>query len=217
MLDVVPAKSDQSLKTFITRLKPIAAGAPDAADAASPKTSEPSDKCYIVQDWFFCLRRFEDRNLKQNFLEIWVGTGGRYWGYLRLNPYSHDDEGKNRKVWEISHAFAYTAVRGQGINRLYIELALALAQTNEADLLVANPRHVSMLIGLTDYGFRIKGGAGSAQSIKRIIRQGRGWYGKNTSARRLLYAQELRSFMQDGSMMMEKDLAKERFWKFKLF
>jgi hypothetical protein len=217
VLDVVPARTDAGLKTFVSRLKPITAGVPDAEEMLRPQLDDLTAKCYLVQDWFFCLRRFEDRNIKQNFLEVWPGTGGRYWGYLRLNPNAYDDEGKGRKIWEISHAFSYTKVRGQGINRLYIELSLALARANRADLIVANPRHVSMLVGLTDYGFRIKGGSGSAQSIKRIIRQGRNWYGKNTNARRLYYGQELRSFMQDGSMMMEKDLARERFWTLKLF
>ena len=208
-LDLVPVRSDVNLKAFINRLPPISAGVPSLDD--------PTTKCYVVRSWFFCLRRYEEVNLKQNFLEFWIGTDGKFWGYLRLNPYFYDDEGRYRKIWEITHAFAYTHVRGQGINELYVSLALALARANNADLLVANPRHVSMLITLTDKGFKISGAGGSHQSIKRIIRQGRAWYGADHSARRMYYAQEMRSFMQDGSLMMEKDLAKERFWRMNLF
>jgi GNAT superfamily N-acetyltransferase len=204
-LTVVPAKSDQSLKVFISRQRPIAAGVPDAADIAR--------NSYRVLDWCFSLRRYDEQSLNQHFLEIWVCDGKSFWGYVRLNPYFYDDEGKNRKVWEITHAFAYTKFRGRGINRLYVALALELARTNMADLLIVNPRHVAMLITLTDLGFKIKGGGGSQQSVKRIIRQGRAWYRKDANARRLYYAQELRSFMTDGSLMMEKDLADERFWK----
>jgi GNAT superfamily N-acetyltransferase len=208
VLDMIPAKSDKALKQFIADLSPISAGVPEPND--------PANKCYIVQDWFYCLRKYEETSLKQNFLEFWIGTGGRHWGYLRLNPYFYDDEGKNRKVWELTHAFAYPQVRGQGINRLYVALALALARANQADLLVANPRHVSMLITLSDNNFKIKGGGGSAVSIKRIIKQGRTWYRSDANARRLYYAEEMRLLMQDGSLMMEKNLAHERFWQFRL-
>jgi hypothetical protein len=209
VLDVVPARKDLNLRQFIGRLPPISTGAPDP--------QSPDTKCYTVHDWFFCLRKYEETSLRQNFLEIWLGNGGHFWGHLRLNPYFYDDEDKGRKIWEITHAFAYNQVRGQGINLLYVMLALALARANRADLLVANPRHVAMLITLTDFGFKVKGGTGSLQSVKRIVRQGREWYKGNTSARRLYYAQELRAFMQDGSMMMEKNLARERFWQFRLF
>jgi hypothetical protein len=196
VLSIVPAKDDAALKQFITRLQPIAAGAPDVSD--------PGNKCYIVQQWFYCLRRYEEVNLKQNFMEFWPGTGGAYWGYLRLNPYFYDDQGRNRKIWELTHAFCYNSVRGQGINRLYVTLALALARVNHADLLIANPRHVSMLVTLTDMGFRASGGGGSQQSVRRVIKQGRSWYGRDQSARRMYYAEELRSFMTDGSLMMER-------------
>lgn len=208
-LDVVPTKSDAQLKAFIKRLPPISAGI--------PSLDESGIKLYYVRNWFFTLRRYEEINLKQDFLEFWIGADGRFWGYLRLNPYFYDDLYRNRKIWEITHAFAYTNVRGQGINELYVSLALALARANRADLIVANPRHVSMLITLTDKKFRIAGAGGSQQSIRRIIRQGRAWYRNNTNARRLYYAQELRPFMQDGSLMMEKDLARERFWSLSLF
>jgi GNAT superfamily N-acetyltransferase len=204
-LRIIPAKSDISLKQFITNLRPIAAGVPDADDIAK--------NSYRIGDWFFCLRKYEEHSLKQNFMEFWVGTNGAFWGYLRLNPYFYDDAGRNRKVWEITHAYAHTKYRGQGINRLYAQLALELARVNVADLLIANPRHVSMLVTLTDLGFKVHGEGGNLQSIKRIIKQGRTWYKKDVNARRLYYAQELRSFMTDGSLMMEKDLEHERFWK----
>jgi GNAT superfamily N-acetyltransferase len=205
VLDIVPAKSDLDLKRFITGLRPLGAGVPDAEDIRL--------RSYKVGDWFFSLRRYEERSLKQNYLEFWVGTEGAFWGYLRLNPYFYDDEGRSRKVWELAHAYAHTRFRGQGINRLYAQLALELARTNVADLLVANPRHVSMLVTLADLGFKVKGGSSNLQSMKRIIKQGRTWYRKDVNARRLYYAQELRSFMTDGSLMMEKDLEHERFWK----
>lgn len=205
ILQIVPAKSDEQLKRFIGRLKPISAGKPDAA--------EVTDACYKVENWFFCLRRYEEVSLKENYLEIWVGRNNSYWGYLRLNPYAHDALGRGRKVWEISHAFAYTKVRGQGINRLYAALALALARTNMADLLVANPRHVAMLVTLADLGFSMHNAPGSLQTVKRVIKQGRAWHPQDPNARRLYYAEELRVLMIDGGLMMEKDLAHERFWK----
>jgi GNAT superfamily N-acetyltransferase len=204
-LRLVPAKSDVSLRQFINALRPISAGVPDASDIAKG--------CYKVADWFFCLRKYEEQSLKQNYMEFWVGTGNGFWGYLRLNPYFYDDTGRNRKVWEITHAYAHTKYRGRGINRLYAQLALELARVNVADLLVANPRHVSMLVTLADLGFKVHGEGGNLQSIKRIIKQGRTWYRKDANARRLYYAQELRAFMTDGSLMMEKDLEHERFWK----
>lgn len=203
-LRIIPVKSDLDLKRFINNLRPIAAGVPDEPDIA---------KSYHVGDWFFCLRRYEEQSLKQNYMEFWVGTNSAFWGYLRLNPYFYDDTGRSRKVWEIAHAFCHTKYRGQGINRLYAQLALELARANVADLLVANPRHVSMLVTLTDLGFKVHGEGGNLQSIKRIIKQGRTWYQKDVNARRLYYAQELRSFMTDGSLVMEKDLEHERFWK----
>jgi len=204
-LQIVPVKSDLDLKRFITNLRPISAGVPEVADIAR--------EAHHVGDWFLVLRRYEEQSLKQNFMEFWVGTNNAFWGYLRLNPYFYDDTGRNRKVWEITHAYAHTKYRGRGINRLYAQLALELARANLADLLVANPRHVSMLVTLTDLGFKVHGEGGSLQSIKRIIKQGRAWYRKDTNARRLYYAQELRAFMTDGSLMMEKDLEHERFWK----
>jgi hypothetical protein len=209
VLAMVPARSDAALKQFIAKLPPISAGVPDVLD--------PTTKCYTVRNWFYCLLKFEELSLKQNFLEFWPGTAGRLWGYLRLNPYFYDDQGRNRKIWELAHAFAYTNVRGQGINRLYVTLALALAKANHADLLVANPRHVSMLITLNDMGFRVKGGGGGQQSVKRIIKQGRAWYGADASARRMHYAQELRPFMTDGSLMMEKKLSGGGFLSLSLF
>jgi hypothetical protein len=205
VMDLVPCKSDERLKEFISRLHPISAGTPDV--------NNPVGACYRVEDWFFCLRRYEETSLKLNYLEIWVGRDGAYWGWLRLNPYFYDDQGRNRKVWEITHAFAYPKVRGRGINRLYAALALEMARANMADLLVANPRHVAMLVVLSDMGFSIRGATGTQQSVKRIVKQGRVWNAGDANARRLYYAQEMRSFMADGGMMMEKDLAHERFWK----
>ena len=203
VVEIIPIRDDMALRSFIAKLPPISVGAPDPND--------DKDKRYVVGDWFFTFRRYHEPNLKQNWLEFWPGTAGTYWGYLRLNPYFYDDEGRNRKIWELTHAFAYTKIRGLGINKLYVKLTMKLATLNKADLLVANPRHVSMLVTLTDQKWRVRGTGGSQVTIKRIIKQGREWYGNNPSSRRMYYAEELRSFMTDGSLMMEKTFAMDRF------
>ncbi|MEO0108850.1 MAG: hypothetical protein ABIK62_06750 [candidate division WOR-3 bacterium] len=209
VLEIVPAHDDDLLKRHIDRLAPISTSKPDLAN--------PLDKCYPVGDWFFCLRRFPEPNLQQNFLEIWPGTAGAFWGFLRLNPYFHDDQGRDRKIWELAHAYVSTKYRGLGINALYVALTLELARVNRADLVVANPRHVSMLITLTENGFHIRGTSAGLQAIRRTIRQGRNWYRKDISARRMYYAEELRGIMQDGSLMMEKELKGSKFWELSLF
>lgn len=213
VLETVPTRSDAELKAFIARQPSLSQGVPEY----EKMVSEEDATCHQVLDWFYCLRKFEERNLKQNFLEFWPGTGGRFWGYLRLNPFFYDEQGKGRHIWELTHAFCYTKVRGLGINRLYVTLTTELARANNADLVVANPRHVSMLVTLTNMGWRVAQGAGSMHSIRRIVKQGKTWYGNNPNARRLYYAQELRPFMQDGSMMMEKKIRPRSIWKLKLF
>jgi GNAT superfamily N-acetyltransferase len=205
--ELVPTDDDR-LKQFIDRLIPLAGGAPDLNNSAN--------RCYTVRDWFFCFRRYEEANLNQNLLEFYPGTAGEFWGFLRLNPHAYDDTGKKRKIWELAHALAYPKFRGQGINALYVSVTMALAKANHADLVVADPRHVSMLITLTDWNFKVQG-AGGQQAVKRIIQQGRAMYGKDASARRLFYAQELRSILQDGSVMMEKELKGKSFLDLSLF
>jgi GNAT superfamily N-acetyltransferase len=205
---LVPTDDDR-LRQFIERLVPQTAGTPDL--------NNPANKCYTVRDWFFCFRRYAEPSLNQNFLEIHPGTAGEFWGYLRLNPFSYDDTGRRRRIWELAHAHAHPKFRGQGINALYVALTMALAKANHADLVVANPRHVSMLVTLTDWDFKVQGAGGGQQAVKRIIQQGRAMYRNDVSARRLFYAQELRSVLQDGSVMMEKDLKGKRFLGLSLF
>jgi len=209
VVSLVPTGDNGRLRQFVEKLQPASDSLPDL--------KSPVSRCYLVQKWFFCFRRYDEPNLRQSFLEIHPGTEGEFWGFLRLNPWFYDDEGKNRRIWELTHAFAHPQFRGNGINALYVAVTLALAKANKADYLVANPRHVSMLITLSDNGFRVRGAGGGAQTVKRIIHQGRAMYGKNTSARRLFYAQELRSVIQDGSVMMEKRLSGPGFFDLSLF
>ena len=202
IVEKIPANSSDTLRSYITRL-------PEAKITA-PKPELRFD------DFFISFRRYLDIVTKENLLEIWLGKGPEELiGYVRLDPNWNDGKEEKRKRWEITRAYVRPKYRGNYYSIFMAELGIALARKNKADAIVAYPRHVAMLITLVDYGFRTEAGTYDA-SLHRIVRQGRRWYRKNPSARRLYYAQEFRPFIQDGSFVMEKSLASKgkSFWHF---
>lgn len=202
IVDKVPATTDSSLTNYINRL-------PEA------KITPPKPELHF-DNYFISFRRYLDIVTKENLLEIWLGKDQEELiGYVRLDPSWDDGKDEKRKRWEITRAYVRPKYRGNYYSIFMAELGIALARKNKADAVVAYPRHVAMLITLVDYGFRTEAGTYDA-SLYRIVKQGRRWYRKNPSARRLYYAQEFRPFIQDGSFVMEKSIVSKgkSFWRF---
>lgn len=167
-------------------------------------------------DHWFCIRRYNDILTNENLLEVYVGCSSlspEYLGYDRMDPHWKDAEGRDKHRWELTRAYMRPQFRGRRYSTFMLELVLALARKNKAYSVVAYPRHVAMLVTLLKYGFHTMDGSYD-RTLHRILRQGRAWYGNNTSQRQLYYAQEFRSFIQDGSFIMEKRVSRPTIWEF---
>uniref|UniRef100_A0A7C6AAS2 N-acetyltransferase n=1 Tax=candidate division WOR-3 bacterium TaxID=2052148 RepID=A0A7C6AAS2_UNCW3 len=202
IVNQVPAQTDEALQKYINNL-------PEA------KITPPKPELR-VDEFFVSFRRYVDVVTKEGLLEIWLGMGeNELIGYVRLDPNWTDGKDEKRKRWEITRAYVRPKYRGNYYSIFMCELGINLAKKNKADVIVAYPRHVAMLITLIDYGFRTEAGTYDA-TLHRIVKQGRRWYRKNPSARRLYYAQEFRPFIQDGSFIMEKNLLSKgkSFWHY---
>ncbi|MEO0093486.1 MAG: GNAT family N-acetyltransferase [candidate division WOR-3 bacterium] len=202
IVERVPADSNEALQRYIANLP-----------EAKFKPPEPELK---VDEYFVSFRRYVDVVTKEGLLEIWLGKGQDEWiGYVRLDPNWEDGTNKKKKRWEITRAYVRPKYRGNHYSIFMCELGINLAKKNKAEAIVAYPRHVAMLITLIDYGFKTEAGTYDA-TLHRIVKQGRRWYHKNPSARRLYYAQEFRPFIQDGSFIMEKGLVSKgkKLWHF---
>lgn len=170
----------------------------------------------LVGDHWFSIRRYQDIVANDEILEVYLGcreSGDEYMGYDRIDPRWHDAEGRDEKRWELTRAYMRPKHRGRNYSVFMTELVIALARKNKARSVVAYPRHVAMLCTLLNYGFRTMEG-NYDETLLRILRQGKAWYGGNTAQRRLYYAQEFRPFIQDGSFIMEKRVSGRGFWEY---
>ncbi len=198
----IPAHNNEALRNYIKRL-------PEAK--VKPPVPELKSSGYFIS-----FRSYLDIVTKGSILEIWLGKEpDELLGYVRLDPEWNDGKDEKRKRWEITRAYVRPKYRGNYYSIFMAELGIALAKKNKADAVVAYPRHVAMLITLIDYGFKTEAGTYDV-TLHRIVRQGRHWYRKNASARRLYYAQEFRPFIQDGSFVMEKSIVSKgkSFWRY---
>ncbi len=211
-------------KTVLTWVNKIAAIIPcrTQEEIAQFIKSKPEGKLvtprpeFNVGDHWFSIRRHNDAVTNEDVLEIFIGnreSGDEYMGYDRIDPRWRDAEGRDRKRWELSRAYMHPKYRGQNYSLFMAEMVMALARKNHARSVVAFPRHVAMLVTLLNYGFRTMEGNYDA-TLHRILRDGKRWYGTNTSQRRLYYAQEFRPFIQDGSFIMEKPVAGPGLWDY---
>jgi hypothetical protein len=147
-------------------------------------------------------------------LEVFIGnreSGDEYMGYDRIDPRWIDAEGRDMKRWELNRAYMRPKYRGLNYSLFMADMVMALARKNRARSVVAFPRHVAMLVTLLNYGFRTMEGNYDA-TLHRILKQGKRWYGTNTTQRRLYYAQEFRPFIQDGSFIMERSVSGPTLW-----
>jgi hypothetical protein len=169
----------------------------------------------VVDDHWFSIRRYHDVVTGESILEVHVGSeesGAEYMGYDRIDPRWLDAEGRDERRWELTRAYMRPKYRQRNYSLFMAEMVIALARKNRARSVVAYPRHVAMLITLLNYGFRTMNGDYD-DTLHRILKQGRDWYGTNTAQRRLYYAQEFRPFIQDGSFVMERGVG-NGFWDF---
>ncbi|MFO7637800.1 MAG: hypothetical protein R6X14_00625 [bacterium] len=199
--EAVPAHDHKELSRYI-KSKPEA------------KLTYPKPEI-VVDDHWFSIRRYHDVVTGEDVLEVHVGSkesGDEYMGYDRIDPRWLDAEGRDEHRWELTRAYMRPRYRQRNYSLFMAEMVTALARKNRARSVVAYPRHVAMLVTLLNYGFRtIEGNYDN--TLNRILKQGRAWYGGNQSQRRLYYAQEFRPFIQDGSFIMEKQL-RGGFWQF---
>jgi predicted GNAT family N-acyltransferase len=198
----IPAKNDDTVRNYIAKLP--------EAKVTLPKPEIRVDEYYVS----FC--RYVDIVTRESILEVWLGRNpGELLGYVRLDPNWHDAKEQKKKLWEITRAYVRPKYRGNYYSIFMAELGIGLAKKNNADGIVAYPRHVAMLITLIDYGFKTEAGTYDT-TLHRIVKQGRRWYHKNLSERRFYYAQEFRPFIQDGSFIMEKKLISKGkgFWRY---
>ncbi|OYD15938.1 hypothetical protein CH330_04225 [candidate division WOR-3 bacterium JGI_Cruoil_03_51_56] len=175
-------------------------------------------KDLVVGDHWFSFRRYNDVVTNENMLEVYIGSdesGEKYMGYDRIDPRWLDAEGRDGHRWELTRAYMRPKYRGRLYSHFILELVLALAKKNRARSVVAYPRHVAMLVTLLKYGFQTMEG-GYDKTLQRILKQGEVWYNHDKSHRRLYYTQEFRSFIQEGSFIMEKRVSPRGFWEFLL-
>ncbi|MEO0082338.1 MAG: hypothetical protein ABIL25_08625 [candidate division WOR-3 bacterium] len=204
IVEAVPCRSNEELDRFIGS-RPVA------------KITAPAPEL-VVGDHWFSLRRYHDVVSNEDLLEVYIGskeTGAEYMGYDRIDPHWKDAEGRDRHRWELTRAYMRPRYRGRKYSGFMLELVLALARKNRAFSVVAYPRHVAMLVTLLKYGFHTMDGSYD-HTLRRILRQGLAWYGRNTAQRQLYYAQEFRPFIQEGSFVMEKRVAPRTVWEFLL-
>jgi GNAT superfamily N-acetyltransferase len=204
IVDVIPCKSLDELDRFINN-KPM-------AKVVYPKRD------IIVEDHWFCVRRYHDVVTDDNIFEVYIGnqeSGEEYMGYDRIDPRWLDAEGRDEGRWELTRAYMRPKYRGRNYSQFMLDLVVALAKKNKAKSVVAYPRHVAMLVTLLKNDFKTRGG-NYDETLQRIYKQGKTWYGANTQQRRLYYAQEFRPFIQDGSFIMEKRVSRTGLWDFLL-
>jgi len=197
---IIPCRTHEEVMRFI-KSKP------------ERKLVAPKPELSIGDHWF-CIRRHHDTVTDEDILEVVVGKHGpdeEWLGYDRIDPRWHDAEGRDMKRWELSRAYMRPQYRGQNYSLFMAEMVMSLARKNHARSVVAFPRHVAMLVTLLNYGFRTMEGNYDA-TLHRILKQGKRWYGLNTTQRRLYYAQEFRPFIQDGSFIMEKPVSGPTLW-----
>jgi hypothetical protein len=202
IVDMIPARNHTDLQRFIDS-KPEA------------KIIYPKPDIWVEDHWF-CIRRYHDVVTGDNILEVHVGSkesGDELMGYDRIDPRWTDAEGRDGQRWELTRAYIRPKYRQRNYSLFMAELVLALARKNKAKSVVAYPRHVAMLITLLNYGFKTMEG-GPDETLRRILKDGRNWYGLNAAQRRLYYAQEFRPFIQDGSFIMEKKVGGTSVWNY---
>ncbi len=200
--DIIPCRTYEEVMRFI-KSKP-------EGKIVAPKPE------FNIEDHWFCIRRHNDAVTNDDILEIYIGnseSGDEYMGYDRIDPRWHDAEGRDMKRWELTRAYMHPKYRGQNYSLFMAEMVMALARKNRAKSVVAFPRHVAMLVTLLNFGYRTMEGNYDA-TLHRILKQGKHWYGNNTAQRRLYYAQEFRPFIQDGSFIMEKAVARPSLWDY---
>jgi len=195
IVEQIPCKTYDELDRYV-------AGLPQG------KLTYPAPELAVGDHWF-SMRRYIDAVTSDAILEVYVGSkdsGSEYMGYDRIDPRWTDAEGRDEHRWELTRAYMRPKYRGRYYSIFMIELVMALARKNKAFSVVAYPRHVAMLVTLLNYGFRTMDGSYD-ETLQRILKQGKAWYGKNAAQRQLYYAQEFRPFIQDGSFIMEKKVA----------
>ena len=178
-----------------------------------PGDSPPKPEIHAGSHWF-CLRSYRDTFTDDRCLQAFVGTfdsTGDYLGYDRIDPCWLDECGRDDDGWELTRAYVKPKSRGRGYCSLLVELVLELAGQNHARWVVAYPRHVGMLVTLLDYGFGTVGGSLDA-TLGRIREEGRNNYARDARQRRLVYAEEFRPFIQDGSFLMRRRVGRTGLW-----
>lgn len=198
----IPCQTDAEVTSFIQSL-------------SEAKTHTPQPEI-VVDDHWFCARRYHDPVSQENLLEIYIGSqksANEWMGYDRIDPRWLDAEGRDLDRWELTRAYMRPKYRGLNYAPFMVELVLALCKKNRGYSVVAYPRHVAMLVTLIKMGFRTMEGNYDA-TLKRILAQGLRWYRNDTSQRRLYYAQEFRPFIIEGSFIMEKRVAPVTLWEF---
>ncbi len=204
VVEIIPCKTLDELNRFL-------------ASKPEGKIVYPRPELTIDDHWL-CVRRYRDIVTGDNLLEVYIGShesGDEYMGYDRIDPRWIDAEGRDERCWEITRAYMRPKYRGRDYSLFMTDLTLALARKNKAKWIVAYPRHVAMLITLLNQGFRTMEGSYD-ETLQRICKQGRTWYGHDTTQRRLYYAQEFRPFIQDGSFVMEKRVSRPGLMEFLL-
>lgn len=198
----IPCQTDTDIVHFINSL-------------SEAKTQAPNPEI-VVEDHWFCVRRYHDPVSQENLLEIYLGSqksGNEWMGYDRIDPRWLDAEGRDLRRWELTRAYMRPKYRGLNYAPFMVELVLALCKKNRGYSVVAYPRHVAMLVTLLKMRFQtIDGNYGD--TLKRILTQGQRWYPHDTSQRRLYYAQEFRPFIIEGSFIMERRVAPLTLWEF---
>ena len=200
--DTIPCRDTKALDQYI-KSRPQA------------KLTKPVPEMRLDDHWF-CVRRYSDIVSREDLLEIYIGSkesGDEYMGYDRIDPHWQDAEGRDRHRWELTRAYMRPKYRGRNYSVFMQEMVLALARKNRAYSVVAYPRHVAMLVTLLKYGFHTMEGSYD-HTLRRILRQGLAWYGRNAPQRQLYYAQEFRPFIQEGSFIMEKRVSPRTIWEF---
>lgn len=170
----------------------------------------------VIDDHWFSFRRYHDPVTSDDIFEVYFGSaesGEEYMGYDKIDPRWQDAEGRDEKCWELTRAYVRPRFRGRNYSPFMLELVVALAHKNRSNWVVAYPRHVAMLVTLLHHRFETIEG-NYDETLHRILREGRTWYGTNTAQRRLYYAQEFRPFIQDGSFIMRRRAGRQNFWDF---
>lgn len=167
------------------------------------------------EGFWFCARCYHDTISDARLLQVLIGSdeeGDEYMGYDRIDPCWLDAEGCDEGRWELTRAYVKPQFRGRNYSLFMTELVEALARRNRAESVVAFPRHVAMLVTLLDRGYETQDGSHD-DTLHRILNEGRSWYAYDARQRQLYYSQEFRPFIQDGSFVMEKRVARFNLWR----